>query len=407
MLCLFEDSTVANFLPVAATRHVGHLLAGTMTLRARALVASNERQVTLHGRRRIRDYYAASGERVERPAGALFVNARFPLTRAVMATFPSDPEWIVEHGGEVMAARLGAASTETLDWEADALDFSMLSHVPRHELHEGSPYVYLWDLLFDNGRWIVDDFGRDRLTRQGEVMNGAHLVEASAVAIGAGSVVKPGAVIDASAGPVIIGEEVEIMPNAVIEGPCYIGDHCRVKIGAKIYGHTSIGPWCKVGGEVENSIILGYSNKQHDGFLGHSYLGHWVNLGADTNTSDLKNNYGHVRVTIEGREIDSGRMFLGALIGDHAKTSINTMLNTGTVIGVGANIFGSGFPPKEIPPFAWGGSTGQRYRIDDAVAVAGLVMQRRAITMTPADEELLRRIHAAGEPAQPSGSLPA
>jgi UDP-N-acetylglucosamine diphosphorylase/glucosamine-1-phosphate N-acetyltransferase len=223
------------------------------------------------------------------------------------------------------------------------------------------------------------------------VHDGAYLVNTAGVRLGPGSVLKPGAVVDASAGPVIIGSGVEVMPNAVIEGPCFIGRGSRIKIGGKIYGQTSIGPQCKVGGEVECSIILGYVNKQHDGFLGHSYLGRWVNLGADTNTSDLKNNYGAVRVTLEGREIDTGRTFLGSLIGDHAKTGINTMLNTGSAVGVAANVFGGGFPSKSIPAFAWGGFDRESvYRLDDALDVARKVMARRGVEMTPADETLLR-----------------
>ncbi len=395
MLCLFEDRTANNFMPVAATRHLAHLLVGTMTLRSRALRATGERRVVLHGRRYVRDYYSALGEHVDAPAeDTLFVNARLPMSRALLGTCPRGAEWIVEHGGEVMVARLTAQSVALLDWDDDALNFAVLADVARHELEEGTPYGFLWDLLVDNGARIDGDFDQERAAVQGMVMEGAHIVNAQLVTLGSGSVLKPGAVIDAGAGPVIIGEDVEVMSNAVIEGPCYIGDHCRIKIGAKIYGHTSIGPWSKVGGEVENSIILGYSNKQHDGFLGHSYLGRWVNLGADTNTSDLKNNYGNIRVRLNGAEIDTGRMFLGALVGDHAKTGINTMLNTGTVIGVGANVFGGGFPPKSIAPFAWGGGTDEFFRVEDAISVASRVMERRKVTFTAADDALLRYLHA-------------
>jgi UDP-N-acetylglucosamine diphosphorylase/glucosamine-1-phosphate N-acetyltransferase len=148
-----------------------------------------------------------------------------------------------------------------------------------------------------------------------------------------------------------------------------------------------------VGGEIENSIMLGYSNKQHDGFLGHSYLGRWVNLGADTNTSDLKNNYGTIRVTLNGEEVNTGRMFLGSLIGDHSKTGINTMLNTGSIIGVAANIFGGGFPPKSIPSFSWGGSDGfETFRLDRALELARTVMGRRKVEFTDADARLLRML---------------
>jgi UDP-N-acetylglucosamine diphosphorylase/glucosamine-1-phosphate N-acetyltransferase len=397
MLCLFEDDHVRNFLPVAATRHLSHLLSGTMTLRERAVKATGDTAVVLHGRGFIRAYHRAAGEHVDRPAVAtLFVNARVPLASALVAEFPDGEEWIATHGGETIAARLEERSIAKLDWDADALDFTGLSMVERHEIaiEPGAVYEYLWDLIYDNGERIADDFAGGVYEQEGLVMSGAHLINPSQISIGAGSVIKPGAVIDASAGPVVIGDDVEVMPMAAIEGPCSIGHDSRVKIGAKIYGQTSIGPWCKVGGEIEGSIILGYSNKQHDGFLGHSYLGRWVNLGADTNTSDLKNNYGTVRLAIAGRQINTGRIFVGSLIGDHVKTAINTMLNTGTVIGAGANVFGAGFPPKSIPAFAWGGfEGGERYRLDQAIEVAARVMGRRKVPMTSADETLLRYLY--------------
>lgn len=395
MIVLFEDSLAPNFSPVADTRHVAHLLCGTMTLRERALAVLGRQEVTLHGRRHIREYYRDSGERTVRPEEtALFINARLPLSRALASRFPSGEEWLLVRGQVVLAARLRESTMARLDWDADALDFGMLGDIDRAEMEDARPYEYLWDLIYDNGERIVSDFRDLPGGQQGTVMGGAHLVNPGAIAIGEGSVVKPGAVLDASGGAVVIGRDTEVMANAVVQGPCYIGDHSLIKIGAKIYGQTSIGPWCKVGGEVENSIILGYSNKQHDGFLGHSYLGCWVNLGADTNTSDLKNNYGTIRITQGGREIDTGRMFLGSLIGDHAKTGINTMLNTGTMIGVAANVFGGGFPAKTIPAFAWGGfGGGERYRIEDAVEVAGKVMARRRIEFTGADDTLLRYLY--------------
>jgi UDP-N-acetylglucosamine diphosphorylase/glucosamine-1-phosphate N-acetyltransferase len=392
ILCLFEDRLAGNFAPVALTRHLSHLLVGAMTLRDRAVTAVAPERVVLHGRSYIRDYYRAAGELVDRPdRPTLFVNARLLITPKLHARFPQGDEWLLKYRGEVIAAQLKERSVTMLDWSADALDFSLLGEMETHQLESAPLYEYLWDLIYDNGERIIDDFPDLNAGQQGTVMSGAHLVNPARITIGSGSVVRPGAVLDATLGPIIIARDVEVMSNAVIEGPCHIGDHCRIKIGAKIYEKTSIGPWCKVGGEVENSIILGYSNKQHDGFLGHSYLGRWVNLGADTNTSDLKNNYGMIRITQEGREVDTGRMFLGTLFGDHAKTGINTMLNTGSVIGVAANVFGGGFPPKSIPSFAWGGSDGfERFDLDKALELARRVMSRRDVEFTDADEKLIR-----------------
>jgi UDP-N-acetylglucosamine diphosphorylase/glucosamine-1-phosphate N-acetyltransferase len=216
--------------------------------------------------------------------------------------------------------------------------------------------------------------------------------------------VKPGVVLDAEGGPIYIGKKAKVFPNAVIEGPAFIGDGSMIKIGAKIYENTSIGEVCKVGGEVEGSIIHSYSNKQHDGFLGHAYLGMWVNLGADTNNSDLKNNYGSVRVMINGEEVNSGSMFVGLTMGDHSKAGINTMFNTGTVVGVSSNVFGAGFPPKYIPSFAWGGAEGiETYDIARALEVAQRVMGRRKMQLSGAEEKVLREVFALTARERSSG----
>ncbi|MEJ2637882.1 MAG: hypothetical protein P8184_21680 [Calditrichia bacterium] len=168
-----------------------------------------------------------------------------------------------------------------------------------------------------------------------------------------------------------------------------------IKIGAKIYEGTSVGEVCKVGGEVEESIFQSYSNKQHDGFLGHAYIGEWVNLGADTNNSDLKNNYGNVKVNFGGAMVDSGSMFVGLAMGDHSKSGINTMFNTGTVVGPMSNIFGSGFPPKYIAPFSWGGAEQMvEHELEKALETARLVMQRRGKQLTPEYENIFRHIYS-------------
>ncbi|MFQ5584711.1 MAG: hypothetical protein ACE5GL_09785, partial [Calditrichia bacterium] len=200
-------------------------------------------------------------------------------------------------------------------------------------------------------------------------------------------------VIDAENGPVWIDEDAVIMANAVLEGPIYIGKKSRIKIGAKLYENTTIGPVCKIGGEVEGSIIQGYSNKQHDGFLGHAYLGSWVNLGADTNNSDLKNNYGMIRVLLNGKPVNSGKRFLGLMMGDHSKTAINTMFNTGTIVGVNCNIFGAGMPPKFVPSFSWGGAEGiADFILDKAMHIAKNVMARRNVEFTHRDEQLFKEV---------------
>jgi UDP-N-acetylglucosamine diphosphorylase/glucosamine-1-phosphate N-acetyltransferase len=256
---------------------------------------------------------------------------------------------------------------------------------------------YPWDLVNLNGAEIVADFAllapEKEKRMRGTVYEGAHLVNPGNIVIGEGSKVKPGVVLDAEGGPIWIGNNVTVFPNAVIEGPAFVGDRSLVKVGAKIYENTSIGPVCKVGGEVEGAVIHSYSNKQHDGFLGHAYLGMWVNLGADTNNSDLKNNYGNVKLVIDGETVDSGSMFMGLVMGDHSKSSINSMFNTGTVVGVSSNIFGSGFPPKSVPSFAWGGAEGLKtYDLEKALEVARRVMGRRKMALSGAEEKVLRAV---------------
>lgn len=204
------------------------------------------------------------------------------------------------------------------------------------------------------------------------------------------------AVLNASGGSVYIGKNALVMEGAKIRGPVSIGDQTMVKMDARIYGGTTIGPGCRVGGEINNSVLFGNSNKAHDGYLGNAVLGEWCNLGADTNNSNLRNDYANVKMWdyAENDFVNSGLQFCGLVMGDHSKCSINTMFNTGTVVGVFANIFGAGFPANLIPSFSWG-SPGAfvDYRIEKALKVAELVMQRRGITLTEADRKILTYIY--------------
>jgi len=219
--------------------------------------------------------------------------------------------------------------------------------------------------------------------------------------IGSGKIfIEKGATVNASifntsTGSIYIGKDAEVMEGCMVRGPFALCEHSVLKMDAKIYGATTIGPHSKVGGEVSNSVIFGYSNKAHDGFLGNSVIGEWCNLGADTNNSNLKNNYANVKLWNYTEEsfTNTGLQFCGLFIGDHSKCGINTMFNTGTVVGVSANIFGSGFPRNFIPSFSWGGAQGfSVYKIKEAFETAKLVMQRRGITLTVADEKILEHV---------------
>jgi UDP-N-acetylglucosamine diphosphorylase/glucosamine-1-phosphate N-acetyltransferase len=259
-------------------------------------------------------------------------------------------------------------------------------------------FSYPWELVNCTAVEIERDFVRLKKSRKfhrksGGGLSGIHILNKKDVVIGKDSVLKPGAVLDATRGPIIIGSSATVMSNAVIEGPAFIGNNSIIKAGARIYHGTSIGAHCKVGGEVEASVIQGFSNKQHDGFLGHSYLGSWVNIGADTNTSDLKNTYGTVKVYINGSQVDSESQFVGLYMGDHSKTGINTMFNSGTVAGVSCNVYGAGFPPKFIPSFSWG-EPGElvEYDLEKSLETARRVMARRDVELTPAYEKIYRNV---------------
>ena len=201
--------------------------------------------------------------------------------------------------------------------------------------------------------------------------------------------------LNATDGPIYIGEDTVLMEGATIQGPFALCEHSSVKMGAKIYGGTTIGPHCKVGGEVANSVMMGYSNKGHDGYMGNSVLGHWCNLGADTNTSNLKNNYAQVRLWDYDTErfAKTGTQFCGLMMGDHSKCGINTMFNTGTVVGVSANIFGAGYPRNFIPSYSWGGSSGmETYNTTKAFEVAAVVMARRGLEFDTQEEAILNEV---------------
>lgn len=203
-------------------------------------------------------------------------------------------------------------------------------------------------------------------------------------------------ILNASTGPIYIGVDAEVMEGSIVRGPFALCANSALKLGTKIYGATTIGPHSKVGGEINNSVIIGYSNKAHDGFLGNSVIGEWCNLGADTNNSNLKNNYGNVKLynyTVQNYQ-DTELQFCGLIMGDHSKCAINTMFNTGTVVGVCANIFGPGFPSTYVPSYTWGGITdSETFRLDKAIEIATRVYARRGMELTPIDVAILTQVY--------------
>ena len=252
-----------------------------------------------------------------------------------------------------------------------------------------------WDLFSLNAKAIQQDF--DLLTKNRKsqpIPKTVNTVNPENIFLEEGAKLTF-CTLNASNGPIYIGKNAEIMEGCVVRGALAMCENSVLKLSAKIYGATTLGPYCKVGGEVNNSILMGYSNKGHDGFLGNSVLGEWCNLGADTNNSNLKNNYAEVKLWNynSNRFTKTGLQFCGLIMGDHSKSGINTMFNTGTVIGVSANIFGSGFPRNFVPSFSWGGSSGfTEYKTNKVFEVADVVMKRRNLTFDDVEKRILEHV---------------
>ena len=432
-LVVFEDPAWTAFEIVAALRAVFDLRCGGRTLLERLRDDSGARELVLvvrpglrgivregHPEARLDALPEAAGE-----APIDFANGRLLALGADLGRLLEGPEsgFALFDGDALVSARCArneaalltdeiashlvpratAAPIEPLaDWIARVLPRLQILRLDaaRERVQDGSRLVaHVWDLVHHNGPAIIDDF---RKASGAGVADGAllypgvHLVQDSAIRIAAGCRLKPGVVLDAEEGPITLEPDVELQPHVVVRGPAHIGRRCLLKAGAKVHEGTSLGPVCKIGGEVEECVVQGYSNKQHEGFLGHAYLGEWVNLGADTNNSDLKNNYSTVRVWESGRGVDSGLLFVGLLAGDHVKSAINVQFNTGTVVGLSSQIFGAGFPPKFIAPFSWGGAERlDLYDFDRALETARVVMRRRGVTLSQAYAEAFRAVFDA------------
>lgn len=253
-----------------------------------------------------------------------------------------------------------------------------------------------WDIWSKNASELNLDF--DLLTKD----RFSAPIDATNTVIGDKVFLEEGAkatasILNATSGPIYLAKNAEIMEGCIVRGGLALGESSALKMGAKIYGATTLGPHCKVGGEVNNSVIIGYSNKGHDGFLGNSALGEWCNLGADTNNSNLKNNYDEVKAWsyVDGRFAKTGQQFCGLIMGDHSKSGINTMFNTGTVVGVSANVYGAGFPRNFIASFTWGGPQGtMEYRIDKALDTADRMMKRRGLKVDEVEKAILEQVYA-------------
>ncbi|MFW6225295.1 MAG: putative sugar nucleotidyl transferase [Bacteroidota bacterium] len=280
--------------------------------------------------------------------------------------------------------------------QIEAFSFDLLKQFEIVALRsEMEQLIYPWDIFMLNGKCLRQDIQRySEKMVSFELSSSNRVIGNHEVLIGK-DVCAEDVTINASNGPVYIGNNAEIMEGSLIRGPFAMCDNAVVKMGTKIYGPTTLGPHVKVGGELNNVVVQGYSNKSHDGFIGNSVIGEWCNLGADTNTSNLKNNYGEIKLWNYRKNdfIQTGLHFCGLIMGDHSKSSINTMFNTGSVVGVNVNVFGAGFPVKFLPSFTWGGVQGvQEYKLDKAAVVAQRMMERRHLAFDQKEQAIMAEI---------------
>jgi UDP-N-acetylglucosamine diphosphorylase/glucosamine-1-phosphate N-acetyltransferase len=400
-ICIFEDEQHLNFEPLIYSRPVFDLVCGMTTLKEKIILAFPKEKIVLKCRNYLQTFVKAENPKCKVNQfisdDYLFINGRIiaPSNLKNILKLKPNEEKVFLSKGIVVAVKVSTKRIKELSIaDSEIIDMKIFSNLPTVEID--IPVAnYLWDLVYLNGKEIQNDFkiytkGKSSAKKK---FSGVNFVNKKNIYIGKDVDLKPGVVLDASNGPIFIEKNVTIFPNAVIQGPFYIGDSSKIKSCASIYPDVSIGKVCKVGGEVEDTIIHSYTNKQHSGFLGHSYLGSWINIGSDTNNSDLQNNYGSIKVQVNGRHIDSGKQFVGLMMGDHSKTAINTMFNTGTVVGFSSNVFGAGFPPKYFPSFGWGGSESvKEYKLSKAIETAKAVFARRDKEFKKEDEEMFETI---------------
>lgn len=377
---LFDGNVRNQLLPFTFTRPVADIRVGILTIREKweHLLGFTTTTVT-------EDYLSEKYPFLELEKN-IFINASF-LPSENLAN-------IVKGLAENQAVFFEEEPIAFFTTEGQEVDFENFDIIP-YSYKDILRIEHIWDIFSKNGEAINRDFEMLTKGRKSQpIPEGVWIKNPQNIFIEEGAKIEF-CTLNASEGPVYIGKDTEIMEGALVRGPFALCEHATLKMGAKIYANTTVGPHSKVGGEVNNSVIFGYSNKGHDGFLGNSVLGEWCNLGADTNNSNLKNNYAEVRLWNYQTEgfARTGLQFCGLMMGDHSKCGINTMFNTGTVVGVSANIFGSGFPRNFVPSFSWGGSGGfTTYKTDKAFEVAKVVMGRRNIEFSEMDAKILEHV---------------
>ena len=378
---LYDGPARINLLPFTFTRPVADIRIGILTIREKwekwlKTKTSTKTEAYLSGK-----WPESTKEK------AIYINASFlPSPELVQLIEKLSHNECVLYQNKLVAYFAEDYKDENFDFD----DFKK-----HHIKSEILQVANTWDIFSKNGAAIQQDYELLTKNRKSQAISESNFTRnEEQIFIEEGAEVENSS-LNASAGPIYIGKNATVMEGSLIRGPFALGENATLKLGAKIYGATTIGPNCKVGGEVNNSVLFQNSNKGHDGFLGNSVLGEWCNIGADSNNSNLKNNYAEVRLWNYGTEnfAKTGLQFCGLMMGDHSKCGINTMFNTGTVIGVSANIFGSGFPRNFVPSFSWGGNAGvSTYKLEKSFEVAEIVMKRRDVEFTEEDKKILQNV---------------
>lgn len=387
-LILFDcHKTRANLLPFTFTRPVADIRLGILTIREKWEKWLNKTSFSL-----TEDYLVGKFKSAVSSESALYVSgAVLPDEKLVAAINKLGALQALTVKGEIVAFKSEKHHLNYENFEAIAKGFTAVEYA-----EAVTAVNNLWDIFGMNGVALKADFDLITKGRKSQPLSDTNKLigPVENLFIEEGAVVEA-SVLNVSTGVIYIGKDAEVMENCAVRGPFALCEHAALKMSTKVYGATTIGPHSKVGGELNNVVVFGYSNKAHDGFLGNSVLGEWCNLGADTNNSNLKNNYSGVEVFNyrEGKPVETGLTFCGLMMGDHSKSGINTMFNTGTVVGVSANVFGADFPPKFIPSFSWGGNRWLlTFSLDKSLEVAERVMQRRGIKLEEADRKILETV---------------
>jgi UDP-N-acetylglucosamine diphosphorylase / glucose-1-phosphate thymidylyltransferase / UDP-N-acetylgalactosamine diphosphorylase / glucosamine-1-phosphate N-acetyltransferase / galactosamine-1-phosphate N-acetyltransferase len=403
-ICIFEDSEYQNFLPLTYSRPIYDLRCGTYTILERIVLQYPNTKINLFCREYLKKLMRENhpynvNETNFDDEGCLFINGRLLISKSIPI---SGKEEIGIRDDSIVYARLNRKNSLSIIPEKflDKGFIDTLKEKFEVKIVDAELLKYPWDLVSNNQKQIMTDltsYIKDGLL-QSKTYEGVHLINGSQMFTGKNTVVKPGCVLDAENGPIYIGNNVNIFPNSVIEGPVYIGDNVIIKAVSRIRAGSNIGKACKVGGEISNTIIQDYSNKQHDGFLGDSYIGSWVNLGANTVNSNLTNTYSMIKVQMVDKIIDTGQMFFGMIMGDHTKTAINTRFTTGSNIGFACNILFTSTPPKFLPSFSWcSDNNTMTYDVKRELRVANRMMERRKKIMTQCEEEVFKTIFDLSE----------